>query len=155
MQRSTRDTYREYEKACERMRAANAELLQEFETDLTQHGLTATTVNQHVGNIDFYINEYLLYEDAKPANEGPGCVRMYLGYWFIRKALWASAASIRSNAASLKKFYEFMAERKLVSEADVQAMKQVIKKEMPNWIATVRRYAEWDGEDGSAFWRTQ
>jgi site-specific recombinase XerD len=152
VRRSKRDKYREYEEACKTIRAANAELLREFETYLTHRGYSARTMKQHVGNIDFYINEYLLHEDAIPALEGPGRVGMYLGYWFIRKALWASAASIRSNAASIKKFYDFMAERKVVSEADVHEMKETIKEEMPDWVATVRRYDEWDGEEGGGFW---
>ncbi len=152
MPRSKRDEYRECEEASERSRANNAELLQEFETNLFQRGLAAKTVNQHVENIAFYINEYLLYEDAIPANQGPGLVAMYLGYWFIRKAMWASAASIRNNAASLKKFYDFLAERELVPVAAVQEMKQTIKEEMKDWVATVRRYDEYDGEDGGGFW---
>jgi hypothetical protein len=152
VRRSKRDKYREYEEACETIRAANAELLREFETYLTHRGLTAKTVKQHGENVDFYINAYLLYDHPMTATEGSGRVGMYLGYWFIRKALCASPASIRSNAASLKKFYDFMAERKLVSGADVRKMRETIKEEMPRWVATVRRYDERDGEEGGGFW---
>jgi hypothetical protein len=38
---------------------------------------------------------------------------MFLGYWFIKKAMWAKQSAIKSNAASLKKFYTFMHEKGL------------------------------------------
>lgn len=55
-------------------------------------------------NVDFYINTYLLYEDAIPANEGAGHISMFFGDGFPRKAMWAGRSSIKANAASLKKF---------------------------------------------------
>ncbi|MCC6124227.1 MAG: hypothetical protein IT426_04650 [Pirellulales bacterium] len=54
--------------------------------------------------MDFYINTYLLYEDAIPANEGAGHISMFFGDGFPRKAMWAGRSSIKANAASLKKF---------------------------------------------------
>ena len=65
---------------------------------------------------------------------------MFLGYWFIRKAMWASEASIRGNAASLKKFYKFLHEQGMVSEEDLDFLKETIKEEMPEWLATLSRY---------------
>ncbi len=32
---------------------------------------------------------------------------LFLGYWFIKKAMWSSPVQIKSNAASLKKFFTF------------------------------------------------
>jgi hypothetical protein len=65
---------------------------------------------------------------------------MFLGYWFIRKAMWSSASSIKSNAASLKKFYTFLHERGLVSQDDLDSLKETVKEEMPEWLATLARY---------------
>ena len=65
---------------------------------------------------------------------------MFLGYWFIRKAMWARAAIIQSNARSLKKFYEFMLNRGEVFPEAVTAMKQRIKEDLPEWMATLKRY---------------
>ena len=44
------------------------------------------------------MNEYLLYEDATEAKDGVDDVGMFIGYWFIRKAMWASESSIKGNA---------------------------------------------------------
>jgi hypothetical protein len=72
---------------------------------LKSSGLTENTINNHLSNIDFFVNEYLLYEDATEAKDGVGFVGMFLGYWFIRKAMWSSQRSIKRNATSLKRFF--------------------------------------------------
>ena len=52
-------------------------------------------VERHCENIDFYVNEFLLYDGATPATDGVQEVGMFLGYWFIRKAMWVSTTSMR------------------------------------------------------------
>lgn len=58
----------------------------------------------------------------------------FLGYWFPHKAMWASRAAIKSNAASFKKFYTFMNERGLVTDDDLQELKEEIKECLPDWM---------------------
>lgn len=134
------DEYKKYERQCKVIRRENAALLDDFAASLRAQGLSESTVKNHRQNIDFYINEFLLYEDAKPASEGVDEVGMFLGFWFIRKAMWASPASIKAYAASLKKFYAFMHERGQVNATQLEEMKNEIKEELPEWIATVKRY---------------
>lgn len=104
--------------------------------------MSEKTINNHVSNIDFYVNEYLLYDDATEAKDGVYAVGMFLGYWFIRKAMWASRSSIKGNATSLKKFYAFMHEKGLINKEALIDLKQTIKKDMPEWLATLRRFDE-------------
>ena len=92
-------------------------------------------------------NEFLLYEGATEAKEGVDEVNMYLGYWFIKKVMWASQTSIKSNATSLKKFYTFMEEKKLVDKEDLNNLKQTIKEDMPEWLDTLGRYDNPSVED--------
>ena len=68
-------------------------------------------------------------------------------FWFIRKAMWASQISIKGNATSLKKFYTFMHEKGLVDKEDLIDLKQTIKEEMPEWLATLRRFDDQSIED--------
>jgi site-specific recombinase XerD len=143
-----------YEKACKKIRKSNEKLLDQFEDWLLKRGLTPKTVNRHVENVDFYINEFLLYEDATEPGEGAYSIDMFLGYWFIKKAMWASESSIKSNAASLKKFYTFMSERGLIDEETLQDLKMTIKEEMPEWIATLRRYDDPSITDMGEVWGT-
>ena len=141
------DDYEKYEQDCKKLRKANERLLNEFEVWLKSSGLSENTINNHLSNIDFYVNEYLLYEDATEAKDGVDSVYMFLGHWFIRKAMWASQSSIKGNATSLKKFYTFMHERGLIDKEDLIDLKQTIKEEMPEWLATLRRFDDQSIED--------
>lgn len=51
--------------------------------------------------------------------------------------MWASESNIKSHAASLKKFYDFMSESGEVELHDVNEMKKRIKAE---WVDTIKRY---------------
>lgn len=134
------DDYAKYEKDCEKIRKNNERLLNDFGYWLKASKLKDKTINKHVGNVDFYINEFLLYEDAVQAKDGASEIGMFLGYWFIRKALWASPAQIKSNAVSLKKFYTFLFEKYQINKEDLEDLKEHIKEDMPEWIATMKRY---------------
>ena len=58
----------EYEKQYERIRKDNEELLAVFREDLSN--LKPATIRRHLSNVDFYINEYLLYEEPLSFDEG-------------------------------------------------------------------------------------
>ncbi len=146
------DDYAEYEKQCERIRRENATLLDEFAYSLAANGLSEATVSRHRENMDFYLNHFLLYEDAEKAEAGVHLAGMFLGYWFIRKAMWASRASIKSNAASLKKFYAFMVAKGKVTQEDLDDLKTQIKEEMPEWLATLARYDDPESDDPAEVW---
>jgi hypothetical protein len=144
--------YEKYEMDCKKIRKENELLLDDFESWLLKKDLKEKTVDKHVSNIDFYINEFLLYEDAIKAKDGAYEIGMFLGYWFIRKAMWSSPVQIKSNAASLKKFYTFMHENGKVMKKDLDELKERIKDEMPEWIATMKRYDDPSITDMEEVW---
>lgn len=146
------DEFEDYQRASKEIRSDNTKLLVEFNQWLSQKGLAEKTIRQHAQNIEFFVNTYLLYEEAIPAKEGVAQVSSFLGYWFIRKAMWASPSSIRQNAASLKKFYAFMHERGDIDADDLQDLKDTIKEGMPEWLATLQRYDDPDLSDPMAIW---
>jgi len=146
------DSYEEYEQARRVLREENAVLLEDFAEWLRKKGLSEKTIKGHYENIDFYVNEFLLYEEAKPASDGVHEAGYFLGYWFIRKALWASQTSIRSYSASLKKFYQFMFERDLISRETLDDLKAQIKEELPEWLETLRRYDDPSIDDPEEIW---
>jgi intergrase/recombinase len=129
--------------------------LVELERSLKSLNLSEKTIRGHLSNIDFYINEHLLYEDATEAKDGVHSVSMFLGYWFIRNAMWASQASIKSNAASLRKFYTFLAGKGLIDKEALSDLKDTIKEEMPEWLPTLKRYDDPSIEEMEDVWRTQ
>lgn len=132
--------YDEYERECNSIREENKALLDDFESWILGNRLSKSTAKKHRENIDFYINDFLLYEGPKHASDGVDEVGMFLGYWFVRKAMWANAASVKANAASIKKFYDFMLERGEVDPEAVKGMKERIKEDLPEWVATMERY---------------
>ena len=146
------DDYEKYERECNRIREENIKLLKDFAQWLKSANLKDKTIKQHLENIDFYINEYLLYEDAVEAKDGTDGVDMFLGYWFIKKAMWSSPAQIRSNAASLKKFYTFLHQKGLIDSDKLNQLKETIKEEMPEWIATMKRYEDPSIQDMGEVW---
>jgi site-specific recombinase XerD len=148
----TMGSYEQYEKKCERIKRQNQRSLADFEKWLHDKGLSKKAINQHRLNVDFYINDFLLYEDAIKAADGAGDVGVFLGYWFIRKAMWASKTAIKENAASLKKFYQFMFEAGKISNEAREELKLMIKEDMPEWLATMERYDDPDIEDPEEIW---
>ena len=142
-----------YERQCKKIREENVGLLGDFKSWLHGKGLSEDTVKRHLENIDFYLDRYLLYDDAFSASDGVHYVDGFLGYWFIRKAMWASAAHIRANAASLKKFYTFMLEEKhLIENDDLDELKTEIKEMLPEWLDTLRRFDDPNIQDPDEIW---
>lgn len=143
--------YEQYEQDCEDIREENAELLKDFTGWLREHGFSEATVRRHRSNIDLYVNHFLLEEQATPAARGCSGASSYLGFWFIRK-VWASAWAIRSNAASLKRFYAFTVERGLVESADLARLKDAIRNGMPGFLRRVERYNDPSITDPAEVW---
>lgn len=132
----------EYEKFAanrKKIRKENEKVLERFQQWLVDKGLSNKTIHRHVDNVDFYINEFLLYDDFEKPEEGVYNVDMFLGYWFIRKAM-ASVSQIKQNITSLKKFYKFMYEKGAISKEALDDMLFTIKEEKSEWFATVARY---------------
>ena len=132
------------EAQCQHIREENGALLGEFSTWLADAGLSTTTIRSHRYNVDFFVNHFLLsYDTLRPA-EGIGSIAEFLGDWFIRKAAWSSARSIKANAASLKKFYAFMAAKELIKPEELSVLNRQIKEDMPEWLETIEKYNDLD-----------
>ncbi len=138
------DDYKKYEAECKRIKKKNKTLLIGFEAYLKDKNLSKNTIGKHVENIDFFINEFLLYEDSASPEDGVDQVSYFLGYWFIRKAMWASEASISANITSLKHFYTWMNSLDKVTDQELKEMKRRIKEEKQEWIDTLKRYNDLD-----------
>ena len=112
--------YDQYEKECDRIRKENEEYMSLFKSDLEKSGLSPKTIDRHLSNVDFYINEYVLREEPCPMSDGVSMLDMFLGYFFIRKCMWSTPGTIKSTAASIKKFYKCMADHGIVDVSDYE-----------------------------------
>jgi len=142
-----KDWYEEYEIACEQIRHENEQLLDGFVALLRNQRLAPRTIKGHRDNVEFFINEFLLYEDAKRPVDGIGEVDAFMGDWFIRKAMWSTPRTIKSTATSLFKFYAYLAALDRITPAELAALKITIAIDLPDWQARCERYNDGDIED--------
>jgi len=140
--------YAALEAACKKIQAENERLRGRFRDWLRSKGLSQRTIDRHDANVRVYTDDYLLYEDALEASQGasPAKLSMFFDYWFIRKCLWSSPSSMRNMAASLKKFYAFMAEAGDMTPKDMKELKSAIKYGLPDWLEALRRYCDEDDD---------
>lgn len=86
----------------------NSSYLHLFEADL--RGLAPKTVKRHLQNVDFFLNTYLVLDEAHPLTmeDGVNTIDDFLGYFLENKTCFADSTK-RSFVTSLRKFYKSMA----------------------------------------------
>ena len=133
--------YEEYERLCDARREENGKYLNIFEADLKEAGLKPKTIKNHLFNVDFYINEFLLRMEPLEMQEGCGYeIDGFLGDFFIRKCMWSTPATIKSTAASIKKFYKSMHEHGHVDQDSYRELCDEIKDSMEIWQEECEAY---------------
>ena len=125
--------YDQYLEECKKIKERNYLLLDLFKDDLIQSGLKDKTISRHLSNVEFYINEFLLYRDAYPMEEGLYVLDDYLGDFYIRKCLWSTPGNIKSTAASIKKFYKSMLVHGEIDKEGYHDLCSLIKDSMEVW----------------------
>lgn len=147
----TRMNYDDYSKARDEIRAKNSEYLVLFEQALIADGLKDSTIKRHLSNVDFYINEFLLYEEPLTMDYGVGRIDSFLGDFFIRKCMWSTPGNIKSTAASIKKFYKCMMDRGIVKKSNYEFLCSEIKDGMETWQTDCALYNDPDEPNPFAF----
>ena len=146
-------TYEEYEQKCGEIRMRNAAYLDEFREDLFNIGLKEKTIDRHCQNADFYINTYLLREEPLEMTCGTDSFMIddFLGHFFIRKCMWSTPGTIKSTAASIKKFYSSMLQRGNIDESDYRELIETIRDNMDCWLKDCESYNNPDAPNPFAF----
>ncbi len=118
-----------YEQRVQAIELANQPILDGFETWLRQSGLSEPTIKEHVNNMRFFSRYLLLYAySLRRLDEATeGSIYDFLEDWFPRKALWASASSMKVYLASFKKFFKWMGETGLESPETVEDVLSTLK----------------------------
>jgi hypothetical protein len=138
------DDYEEYAAECKKIKAENEKILNGFENYLSLKKLSFATIRKHTGNISFFINEFLLYEEPLRPNEGVSSIDYFLGSWFISKAMWSSVTAIKENISSLKHFYTYLHSIGALSTEDLSEFKNDIKEGKESWLETMDQYDNTD-----------
>jgi site-specific recombinase XerD len=130
-----------YDTQLRAIRAYNQPILDDFRAWLEQSGLAAKTVNTHVENIDFFTEYLVYYEPLEKLDEADSSdVWMFLSDWFPRKALWASATSVKSYFASFKKFFRWMEETGRVPPKTLADVVATLKEGRDEFLESVEDY---------------
>jgi site-specific recombinase XerD len=131
-----------YDARVRAIRASNEPILADFRIWLEQSGLAKKTVKTHVDNIDFFTNYLVYHEPLKKLNQAESDdVWMFLADWFPRKAMWASATSVKSNIASFKKFFQWIGETGRVSPETVAGVLTTLKEDQDTFLRNVDYYS--------------
>lgn len=87
----------------------NSSYLHLFESDL--QGLAPKTIKRHLQNVDFFLNTYLLFDEAHPLSmqDGVNSIDDFLCYFLEFKTYFTDSTK-RSFVTSLRKFYKSMLE---------------------------------------------
>jgi hypothetical protein len=105
---------------------------------LADSGLKKKTIRKHQGNVSFYIDDYLHYDDIVRPQEGLSFVNRFFTWFFPRKTMWSSVKTTKETVAGLKKFYLYLAEIGLVEAWAYQEFLAEVKSEMPEWLGRYR-----------------
>lgn len=60
----------DFEKQIQSIRNENKFILERFKNNLKEKKLAKSTIDKHVGNIEFFVNQFLLNYEPVPASEG-------------------------------------------------------------------------------------
>ena len=101
-----------------------------FQEDLENAGLKQKTIYNHLSNVDLFIT----------MEEGVTMLGDFLGDFFIRKCMWSTPATVKTTAASLKKFYKSMAEHGKIEKKDYDYVCRDIKESMEYWQECCAEY---------------
>ena len=133
-------TYEEYEQKCNAIREKNEAYLNGFSEELLNAGLKEKTIYRHYQNVNFYINDYLLRIEPLEMVHGAYQIDDFLGEFFIRKCMWSTPGTIKSTAASIKKFYKSMLKMGYIDESDYEELAETIKDNMDRWLEDCEDY---------------
>ncbi len=117
----------------ELIRRENEEMIEGFQSHLQNKELTENSIEKHVYNITYFLNEYLLYRDKRP-EEAILEMNNFIGKWFIKKTPWVTASAITSMINSIKHFYRFLLLQERISQRDLNLLLQKFKRSQKDWI---------------------
>lgn len=131
----------DYDKQVARIREQNKPILAAFQQWLEAAGLSAKTVKNHVNNVDFFTEYLVYYEPLRPLTAATAAdIYSFSANWFPRKAMWASAASARSNLTSFRKLARFMRQTERWSAKRELAILDTLKANRDEMIEIAETY---------------
>ena len=126
------DEYEKYQKAVKEIETENNKYIDIFEKYLQTKGLTKKTISNHILNIELFLNDFLAERYEVRFADSLEYLDEFFDF-FNRKCMWSTPATVKSTAASIKKFYNCMMENNIISKEDFNDLKVMIKDNMIYW----------------------
>jgi hypothetical protein len=129
----------DFEKKLDAEKERNKVYLNEFEKSLRDDGMAEKTIRRHMKNAEFFIDEYLCFYESRHMEEGCEEMTSYFGSFYIYKYP-STPGTIKTAAASLKKFYRAMFTNGHVSKEAYENLASDIKYDMDEWMELCKQY---------------
>ena len=122
------------------IREYNKPILDQFGIWLIDSKHSPKTVGTHVENVDFFSTFLVSNEEPlKRLDETDQYdIRMFLSFWFQRKAMWSSVESTKRNMSSFTKFYKWMGQTDQMSADSIGLILKTLKEERNDFIAAAK-----------------
>ncbi|MBQ8708320.1 MAG: hypothetical protein IJ523_09565 [Succinivibrionaceae bacterium] len=105
----------DFDENTEKRRTEYNRIIKLYIQSMEQDGLAKLTISRHCECLDLFLNEYLAYEHEITVQDAVQYASEYFGYTFIRDFA-QSADSIKTHAASIKRFYKWLLGQGLVTK---------------------------------------
>lgn len=129
-------------------RERNAELVRAFERWLTKQGLSKKAIQEHVDNVTFFADAYMVGAGgcvifSRPADQADtGDVDEFMTEWFMREADTVSEGTVKASVASLIKFYTCLKDTAQMKAREADAILELLQEERDYYVEIARDHAE-------------
>lgn len=130
----------------EAKRKENENYLKLFENQMKKEGLAPRIIKKHLSNVEFYINDYLLFSSIINIEDGMSEMRDFFYYWFFAKALQSKCESVSAHIDSVTLFYKLMVDQGLANREDYEKMLCNINEYKAEWIKKFSRHNNSEGD---------
>ena len=116
-------------------RVSNFYTLQTFESYLREQNISDTEIQNHLSNIDLFINDYLLRYEVLASHNGIHTAGEYLTEWLPESFYEVSKEDIESYTESFKKFFTHEVNGGYLEQDDMIELYQILNDEIIPWLA--------------------
>lgn len=126
----------------------NAELLDIFERWLREQGLSAKTIQRHLGNVGRFAERYLAGAGGSvllpcSADEAaPADVDVFLADWLLYEEDHPGVEAVKSHIASLRKFYTSLKDTEEMPPEEVDEILHLLEEDRAYYLELARDFEE-------------
>ena len=140
----------DYNEMKNRWEPVNEELLARFTNFVvTEKIVGKIRAHQYADSLRFFGNVYLAQYEKGSLLDGLASFPMFVGNWFIRKAMWADAKAVRENVQAFCLFIRVFEGWGEIGKAEFDNLNEILERNLEMWCSRVDCYnnPELDVED--------